>query len=90
MVYYHCMQNTVRTTIRIRTDLFDQFRLIALKKSTSLQEVINSTLALGLGKISDLDSDKKAMKKIDTFRASITDTTFSLEDLMEKSRSDLK
>ena len=84
------MQNTVRTTIRIRTDLFDQFRLIALKKSTSLQEVINSTLALGLGKISDLDSDKKAMKKIDTFRASITDTTFSLEDLMEKSRSDLK
>ena len=84
------MHNTVRTTVRIRTDLFDQFRLIALKKSISLQEVINSTLALGLGKISDLDSDRKAMRKIDTFRASITDKNFSLEDLFKESKSDLK
>lgn len=84
------MSNTVRTTIRIRTDLFDQFRLMALKRSTSLQEVINSTLALGLGKISDLDSDRKAMKKIDTFRSSITDTTFSLEKLIKESKSGLK
>ena len=84
------MQTTIRTTVRIRTDLFDQFRFIALKKSTSLQEVINNTLALGLGKISDLDSDRMAMGKIDRFRISLEDKKVSLEDLLNKSKSDLK
>ncbi len=81
---------TIRTTVRIRTDLFEQFRFLALKKRISLQEVINSTLALGLGKISDLDSDRKAMAKIDTFRISLADKKLSLEDLLDKSKSDLK
>lgn len=84
------MQTTVRTTIRIRANLFDQFRFLALKKGTSLQEVINNTLALGLGKISDLDSDRKAMSKIDTFRISLENKKISLEDLLDKSKSDLK
>ena len=84
------MQNTVRTTIRIRTDLFDQFRLIALQKRTSLQEVINSTLALGLGKISNLDSDRKAMKKIDALRISMNDKKFSLDNLIKESKLNLK
>jgi len=84
------MQMTTRTTVRIRTDLFDQFRLLALKKGTSLQEVINTILALGLGKISDLDSDRKAMSKIDAFRSSLFNKKVSLEDLLNESKSDLK
>ena len=84
------MQTTTRTTVRIRTDLFDQFRLLALQKGTSLQEVINTTLALGLGKVSNLDSDRKAMAKIDTFRISLADKKINLEDLLDKSKSDLK
>ena len=84
------MQTTTRTTVRIRTDLFDQFRLLALQRGTSLQEVINTTLALGLGKVSNLDSDRKAMAKIDTFRISLADKKINLEDLLDKSKSDLK
>ena len=84
------MQTTIRTTVRIRKDLFDQSRLLALRKGTSLQEIINSTLALGLGKVSDLESNRKAMAKIDKFRMSLSDKKFNLEDLLNKSRSDLK
>lgn len=84
------MQTTIRTTIRIRKDLFDQSRLLALKKGTSLQEVINNTLALGLGKISDLESSKKAMSKIDKFRISLSDKQINLEDIQAQSKSDLK
>lgn len=84
------MQTSVRTTIRIRKDLLDQSRLQALKKGSSLQEVINSTLALGLGKISDLESNKKAMSKIDSLRKSLSDTKIDLDDLLSKSRSDFK
>lgn len=83
------MQMTTRTTLRIRTELFDQFRLLALQKGTSLQDVINTTLALGLGKVSNLDSDRKAMIKIDKFRLSLADKKINLEDLLNKSKSDL-
>lgn len=81
---------TTRTTIRIRTDLIDRFRMLALQKGTSLQDVINTTLALGLGKVSDLDSDANAMAKIDTFRLSLGDKKISLKDLFRESKSDLK
>lgn len=84
------MQTTIRTTVRIRTDLFDQFRFLAVKKGTSLQEVINTVLALGLGKVSDLDSDRKIMIKIDTVRNSLIGKKISLEELLNKSKSDLK
>lgn len=84
------MQTTIRTTVRIRKDLFDQSRMLALKNGTSLQEIINNTLALGLGKVSDLESNRKAMAKIDKFRRSISDKKFNLEDLLNKNRSDLK
>lgn len=80
----------VRTTVRIRKDLFDQSRILAIKKGTSLQEIINNTLALGLGKVSDLESTKKAMTKIDELRMSLSDKKISLEDLLNKSQSDLK
>ena len=84
------MQATIRTTVRIRKDLFDQSRLLALKKGTSLQEIINNTLALGLGKVSDLESSKESMAKIDKFRVSLSDKQINLEDLLISSKSDLK
>ena len=84
------MQTTIRTTVRIRKDLFDQSRLLALKNGTSLQEIINNTLALGLGKVSDLESSKEAMKKIDKLRVSLSGKKVDLENLLSKSRSDLK
>ena len=84
------MQTTIRTTVRIRKDLFDQSRMLALKNGTSLQEIINNTLALGLGKVSDLESNKKAMVKIDKLRISLSGKNINLEDLLNKSRSDLK
>lgn len=81
---------TIRTTIRIRKDLLDQFRYLALKKGTSLQEIINNTLALGSGKVSDLESTKEAMMKIDKLRLSLSDKKIDLEDLLNKSKSGLK
>ena len=84
------MQTTVRTTVRMRKDLFDQSRLLALKKGVSFQEVLNNTLALGLGKITDLESNKEAMTKIDKFRLSLSATHVDLENLLESSETDLK
>ncbi len=84
------MQTTIRTTVRIRKDLFDQSRLLALKGGTSLQQIINNTLALGLGKVSDLESNQAAMDKIDKFRISLSKQKLNLEGLLNKSRSDLK
>ncbi len=84
------MQTTVRTTIRIRKDILDQSKLIAFKKGTSVQEIINSTLALGLGKVSDLDSNKEAMNKIDRFRVSLSNKKNDWQDLLNASKLDLK
>ena len=84
------MPTTVRTTIRIRKDLLDQSKLLAVKKSISLQEIINTTLALGLGNLTNLESNKEAMEKIDAFRTSLSGKKNNLEDLLNKSKSDLK
>ena len=62
---------TVRTTIRIRKDLLDQSRLLALRRDISLQQVINDTLAQGFGHITDFDIHRQAMKRIDKFRANL-------------------
>ena len=66
--YSNVMQTTIRTTIRIRKDLLDQSRRIALERGMHLQDVINDTLAIGYGHVSDLNRTKNAMKVIDTFR----------------------
>lgn len=84
------MQNAVRTTIRIRKDLLDQSRLLAIRRGTNLQEVINSTLAKGFGHISDLDSQKQAMVKIDKFREDLAGRKINLKKLLKLSRKDLK
>lgn len=87
---YNMIMQTVRTTIRIRKDLYDQSRLLAFKKGSSFQEVINDTLALGFGKISDLKSTEEAMKEIDAFRESLSGSNIRAEDLVELSKRDRK
>lgn len=86
------MQNTVRTTIRIRRDLLDQSKLLALKNDTSLQEVVNSVLAQGFGHITDFDTNKIAMDKIDKFREKLAKSgkKIDVKKLLEEAKKDLK
>ena len=86
------MQTTVRTTIRIRKDLLDQSRRIALDRGTNLQEVINDTLARGYKHISDIERTKDAMKVIDTFRENIKkkNGTINITELLEANKADQK
>ncbi|OGD87296.1 hypothetical protein A2164_04035 [Candidatus Curtissbacteria bacterium RBG_13_35_7] len=84
------MQNTVRTTIRIRKDLLDLSRQYAIKRSTSLQNAINYTLAAGFGHVSDLDSRRQAMSKIDKFRKSFDGKKVDLKKLLKSSKKDFK
>lgn len=84
------MQNTVRTTIRIRRDLLDQSRLLALRRDTSLQEVINDTLAQGFGHITDFDIHQKAMEDIDKIRESLKGKKINTKKLVEKNKKELE
>lgn len=84
------MQTTVRTTIRIRKDLLDQSRFLALNKGASLQEIINNMLALGFGKVSDLGSAKEAGAKIDKFRHSLSGKKIDLQKLLDLNKADQK
>lgn len=84
------MQTTVRTTIRIRKDLIDQSRLLAFNRDTSLQDVINETLALGFGHISDLDAQQEAMARIDKFRESLKGKKIDIQKILQESKKDLK
>jgi len=81
---------TVRTTIRIRKDLLDQSRFLALRRDTSLQEVINDTLAQGFGHISDFDIHKQAMARIDRFRESLKGKRIDIKKILRESKKDLK
>ena len=81
---------TVRTTIRIRKDLLDQSRLLALHRNASLQQVINDTLAQGFGHISDLNIHKEAMARIDQFRESLKGKKIDIKKILRESRKDLK
>lgn len=85
------MQNTVRTTIRIRKDIIDQSRLVALKKNASLQNVINDTLAVGFKHVTDFNAAHESMKQIDNFRQSISlSKNVKLADLIKISKKDLR
>ncbi len=84
------MLTTVRTTLRIREDLLNQSRLLALKKGTSLQEIINYTLSLGFGHISDLNTHEEAMEEIDRFRESLKGRKINVQKILEESKKDLK
>lgn len=82
------MQATVRTTVRIRKDLFDQSKKLALENETSLQEIINSALSLGFGKISNVELTKRSMKHIDQFRQNTAKKHIALEQLLQASKED--
>lgn len=84
------MQANVRTTIRIRKDLLDQSKIIAIKYNTSLQEVINNTLALGFGKISDLETTKQSLAQIDQFKNSLSGKKVNLKKLLDLNKIDQK
>jgi hypothetical protein len=86
------MQTTVRTTIRIRKDLLDQSKRIALDRGTNLQDVINDTLARGYGEIVDLDRHQQAMATIDSIRQRLQKKTgyIDTEALLDESKKDLK
>ncbi len=89
------MQTTVRTTIRIRKDLLDQSRLLALKQGTSLQEVINDILLKGYDNhITDFDIHKQAMANIDRFREDIRKRlkgkSINTKKLIEQNKKELE
>ncbi|MGH7204304.1 MAG: hypothetical protein ACREHC_07710 [Candidatus Levyibacteriota bacterium] len=84
------MQDTIRTTIRIRRGLLDQARVLALSKGVSLQEVINETLTVGYKHITDLHTTKQAMKQIDSFRNGMLGKDISVTKLRKLSSSDQK
>ena len=80
--------NTVRTTIRIRKDLLDQSKRLALERGTSLQEVVNDTLAQGFGHVTDFDHHKIAMKRIIAFRERMRGKKVNVQELLEQSKRD--
>ncbi len=85
------MQATVRTTIRIRKDLLDQSRLLALKQGSSLQNVVNEMLLKGFGnQITDFDLHQQAMKNIDRFRESLKGRKINVKKILALSKRDLQ
>lgn len=85
------MLQTVRTTIRIRKDLLDQSRLLALKQGTSLQDVINDVLLKGFDNhITDFDIHREAMANIDRFRESLRGRKINVKKILALSKRDLK
>lgn len=84
------MQQTTRTTIRIRKDLLNISRQYALKRGVSLQDTINAALAAGFQRISDLESRKQAMVKIDQFRESLGGKKLNLQEILRASKKDLR
>lgn len=89
------MQATVRTTIRIRKDLLDQSRLLALKQGTSLQEIINDVLLKGFDNhITDFDIHQEAMANIDSLRESIRKRlkgkSINTKKLIEQNKQELE
>ena len=65
------MQNIVRTTIRIRKDLLDLSKLLALQKGVSMQQVINEMLEYGFDQLPKKKSRREIMDEIDRMREEI-------------------
>lgn len=84
------MNNAVRTTIRIRKDLFDQSRLLAFQRNTSLQEVINDTLTKGFRYITDINPHKEAMAAIDQLRKEMRGKKVNVQELIDENKKELE
>ena len=83
------MQNTIRTTVRLREDLLNQSKLLAIKRGSSVQKVINDTLAKGFGHISDIEIRRDTIKKIDQFRKSIADEKINVQSIVDQNKEEL-
>lgn len=70
--------------------MIDQSRLLAFQRDASLQDVINETLALGFGRISDLDTQQDAMARIDKFREGLKGKKIDIHKILQESKKDLK
>lgn len=84
------MKTTIRTTIRVRKDLLDQSRVIASKRGVFLQDVINETLAIGFGHISDLSTQQNAISVLDKFRESLKNKKVNTSQILVDSKKDLR
>lgn len=79
----------VRTTIRIRKDLLDQSRMLALREGTTLQAVINQILTRGFGHITDFDLHQQSIAKIDQLRSSFRNRK-DIKNIVEKNKRELQ
>ena len=84
------MQNTTRTTVRIRTELLDKSRLIALKQNTSIQDVINEALTVGFKHITNIKGTENSFRTIDKFRKNTANKKIDLKKLRTASMNELK
>lgn len=82
------MQHAVRTTIRIRKDLLDLSKLLALQKGISMQQVINETLAYGFHQLPKKKSRKEIMDEIDTIRAKVALTSEEVDELLAMNKQE--
>lgn len=84
------MQQTIRTTIRLRKDLLDQSRLLAVKQRTSLQEAINNTLAKGFSYVSDIKTRRNVIKEIDKFRKGLANKKINVQSIVDQNKKELE
>ena len=60
-----------------------------MRRETSLQEIINDTLAQGFGHITDFDVHKEAMARIDKFRG-LKNRKFNVKKMVEENKKELE
>ena len=63
---------------------------MAIKRQTSVQEIINNTLAKGFGQISDIEVRRDTIKKIDRFRRSLANKKINVQSLVDQSKKELE
>lgn len=82
--------DTVRTTIRIRKDLLDQSKRLALERNTSLQQIVNDVLAKGFSEESYLKRREEAFATIESLRKSLKGKYIDVNKLVEENKRELQ
>lgn len=81
---------TIRTTIRINKDLYEQSKLAAFHQGISFQDVINNTLSKGFGTVEDLNGRKQIFDQIRLFQQKAIKAKLKASDVLKESKKDLK
>lgn len=81
--------DTVRTTIRIRKDLLDQSKRLALERNTSLQQIVNDVLAKGFSEESYLKRREEVFATIESLRKSLKGK-HDVNKLVEENKRELQ